>query len=419
MKRLLPKLLPRLSLSNCQKLFSSESARSSNGDAQLTEIQRDYIDPVEMLGAIRGKGIDFFCGVPDSLLKDFCACVTSRLPRENHVIVANEGCAVSMAAGHYLASGRPGLVYLQNSGLGNTVNPIMSLASTNVYSIPMLLMIGWRGEPGKRDEPQHVHQGENTINLIESMHLPCQVLPDYFEGALQVLDNAISHMEINKGPFCLLVRKRTFSSYVMTKKDEMEAPLCRESAIQIVADNIDRSSCIVSNTGMTSRELFEHRATTGGEHFRDFLTVGCMGHSSSIAMGIATVQSKRQVVCLDGDGSLIMHMGALATAGQMQQKNFKHIVINNGAHDSVGGQPTAALDTNRIQLPALALASGYRQAWTCSTAEEIVEGVTRLQNGEGPLFMEILVHRGSRKDLGRPTRSPIENKEDLMNFLKT
>ncbi|KAL3842621.1 hypothetical protein ACJMK2_020614 [Sinanodonta woodiana] len=383
----------------------------------MTELVRDFLDPAEFYKLLRGIGVDFFCGVPDSLLKDFCAYITNNTPKENHVITANEGSAVGLAAGYHMATGKTAMVYMQNSGLGNTVNPILSLAVPSVYSIPMLMLIGWRGEPGKRDEPQHRVQGQATPGLLAALGIPFQILPDYLEGADQSVQSAKHYMDLSKGPFAFLVKRQTFLPYKLKKDKTLDFPLTRESALKIIVDGLDNRDVVVSTTGMLSRELYEYRVHKKMGHEKDFLTVGSMGHASSIALGIALSKPKRQVFCLDGDGAAIMHMGNMATIGQGGPANFKHILINNGAHDSVGGQPTDAANHTGFSFGAVVLGCGYKEALLAVNEEEVALAVSKMKSMKGPVFLEIKVSKGGRKDLGRPTRTPLENKHDFMHFL--
>ncbi|MBN4049056.1 phosphonopyruvate decarboxylase [archaeon AH-315-M20] len=354
----------------------------------------------------------FFTGVPDSLLKDFCAYVTDNTPKEKNIITSNEGNAIALAAGHYLATGKFGLVYMQNSGLGNTTSPLTSLADSEVYSIPMLLLIGWRGEPGVKDEPQHVKMGKVTLSLLDNLNIPYKILNDNYEN---IIKEAKRYMEKNKSPFAIVVKKGTFEKYTLKNKKETNYELNREEAIKIIVPLLDEKDIIVSTTGKTSRELFELREENKQGHEKDFLTVGSMGHSSSIALGIALQKPGRIVYCFDGDGALIMHMGSLSSIGQQKPKNFRHIVFNNFAHDSVGGQPTAAWN---IDIPKIAKANGYVDAFSVETKEEIIDYVKKIKEMGGPVLLEVKVNKGSRKDLGRPTTTPIENKEGFMQFLQ-
>jgi len=399
-----------------QEMQVQEQIRQNLDAGQMTELVRDFLHPGDFYRAIRNIGINFFCGVPDSLLKDFCAYVAQNENETCHIITANEGNAIGLAAGYHLATGNISLVYLQNSGLGNIVNPLVSLAAPEVYSVPMLLLIGWRGEPGKRDEPQHMIQGQITSQLLDTLGIPFSPLPDYIEGAKKTLNAAKQYMRNHSSPYALLVKRQTFLPYKL-RKSNSEYPMSREVALKIILNSLHDSDAVVSTTGMLSRELFEHRVAQEQGHERDFLTVGSMGHASSIALGIAMNKPKRQVFCLDGDGSVIMHMGALSIIGQMRPRNLKHIVFNNGAHDSVGGQQTAAFNSSTFHLTKTAVSNGYTEGRVAVTVDDVINGVQWLQETHGPAMLEIKVHRGSRKDLGRPTRSPIQNKADFMNFL--
>ncbi|KAK6973501.1 phosphonopyruvate decarboxylase-like isoform X1 [Biomphalaria glabrata] len=378
-----------------------------------------HLNPGVFYEAIKDSGINFFCGVPDSLLKDFCAYVTSNSSSKDHVITANEGAAVALASGYHLATGQTAMVYLQNSGVGNMVNPLMSLANPAVYSIPILLLVGWRGEPGVKDEPQHIAQGRITRNMLECMDIPCEVLPKDVNAMKELLAKADHHFSTRKSPFAILVKSKTFSSYSLkTSAQDNQFPLTREEALFKVVECMNENDAIVGTTGMLSRELFEYRVFKKMGHARDFLTVGSMGHASAIALGIALQKPSRQVFCLDGDGALLMHMGTMATIGQQGPENFKHVVFNNGAHDSVGGQPTEAANHDDFDLCAIARGCGYKEALVAVTAEEIEEKLSYLHKAKGPVFLELKVKVGARSDLGRPTRTTHENKEDFMTFLQ-
>lgn len=362
------------------------------------------------------NGVDFFTGVPDSLLKNICAYITDNAPREKHIIAANEGAAIGIASGYYMASGRVPLVYMQNSGLGNTVNPLLSLADEKVYSLPILLMIGWRGEPGTKDEPQHKKQGEVTLGLLDAMKIPYVILDANEDKALAQIHNVIASAKEKSIPHAIIIRKDTFGKYKLQHEAKNEYSLSREEALKLVVDNLDNTDIVVSTTGKLSRELFEYREAKEQEHEKDFLTVGSMGHSSSIALGIAIEKPERNVYCLDGDGAFIMHMGAISNVGSLSLKNYRHIIFNNGAHESVGGQPTLGFN---LDIPSISRACGYKYAVTVSEKEEILQAINNLKNADGPALVEIRVKIASRENLGRPTTTPIENKESFMNFLST
>ena len=360
-------------------------------------------------------GIKYFVGVPDSLLKDFCFYVLDRTDLNKNIIAANEGTAIALAAGHYLATGEFALVYMQNSGLGNAVNPLTSLVDPDVYSIPLLLFIGWRGEPGRKDEPQHVKQGKITLSLLDTLGIHYEVHPETLEESEAALHRAVDHMIYKESPFAFVLRAKTFSPYLERKSDsDSYYELTREDALRETVENLSDDAIIVSTTGKLSRELFECRVTTRGKHEGDFLTVGSMGHASQIALAVALAKPNKQIFCLDGDGAFIMHMGSVPIIGSRKPSNFRHIVFNNGSHDSVGGQPTVGYE---IDIPAIARACGYLKVLRIQKREEIGEAVRKAQALKGPVLIEILVKRGARLDLGRPTIAPVENKNIFMKNL--
>lgn len=359
--------------------------------------------------------VDFFCGVPDSLLKDICAYITDNAPAQNHVITANEGNAIALAAGYHMATRNIPLVYMQNSGIGNAVNPLLSLTDKQVYNIPVLLMIGWRGEPGTKDEPQHITQGEVTLDLLKAMQIPYLILSADENEAKAQVQQALSDIKTTHQPLALVVRKSVFESYKIKSIQETNFELSREEAIKLIVNHLNGHEVIVSTTGKTSRELFEYRKQLNQSHFSDFLTVGCMGHANQIALGIALSKPNKRIICIDGDGALLMHMGSLAINGKMQPKNFVHFIINNGAHESVGGQPTVGFD---VDIPALALACNYKKAISVSTSADLDKVLKSIHPDDCPALIEIKVRMASRDDLGRPTIKPVDNKKDFMKNLE-
>ena len=356
--------------------------------------------------ALLKEGISLFAGVPDSLLKEFCACVTDRTDALHNIITANEGNALALAAGHYLATGKPALVYLQNSGEGNLVNPLLSLVDEDVYKMPVLLVIGWRGEPGVHDEPQHVKQGKLTLELLKTMGIEHAVLEDVSQVA-----SACRYMQETEKPYALVVRKGTFDKYERKASAEQTPSLPREEAIKTVASLLGGRDIVVSTTGMISRELYENRAS----HEKDFLTVGSMGHASSIAMGIALNKPERRGFVLDGDGAFLMHMGACGVIASRNLPNFKHIVFNNEAHDSVGGQPTCV---GSMELLKVAEGCGCTVRFSVSSVEELKAVWENFASTQASAFLEIKVKKGARTDLGRPKEKPVENKKAFMAFIQ-
>ena len=322
---------------------------------------------------------------------------------------------MALAAGYHLATGRIPVVYMQNSGLGNTVNPLMSLTDKLVYNIPLLLIIGWRGEPGVKDEPQHLKQGLVTLPLLETLGIRCEVMVEEESSLAAQVERAVSHMRETGEAFALVVRKGTFDDYKLQSKQESTLTMNRERAIELIAAAVSEHDVIVSTTGKTSRELFEYRVAKHQGHQQDFLTVGSMGHASQIALGIAINQPDRRVFCFDGDGATIMHTGNMAIIGTVAPANYYHIVFNNGAHDSVGGQPTVGL---KVDIPAVARALGYQTVISVDNETDLICQLKYLTSHQAPLLLEVKVKKGARKDLGRPTTTPVENKDALMEFLK-
>jgi phosphonopyruvate decarboxylase len=373
------------------------------------------IDPAEFLDWLEKNGITFATGVPDSLLKEFGQEAMSSWPRERHIIAANEGNAIALAMGHYLATGRPALVYLQNSGLGNTVNPLLSLADPEVYAIPMVLLVGWRGQPGVKDEPQHVKQGRVMPAMIDSFEHPWAVLPRDAAAARATVGTAAARALEEQTPYFLVVEKGTFAARPNDGLRSIDDPRpSREKALRALLTSIGDEAAYVGTTGMLSRELFEHRQAGLGRGDRDLLNVGGMGHASSIALTVALRRPDREVWCLDGDGALLMHMGALPVLAANAPATFFHVVINNAVHDSVGGQPTAI---GGVDLPALARNVGYRHAEAVTDLGELDAAVARLRTHGGPSLLEVRVRPGSRTDLGRPTRTPRESRDLFMRSL--
>ena len=366
------------------------------------------IDTTSFYEMLVDNGIDYFAGVPDSLLKDLCACISDKSSKGANIITANEGNAVALCAGHYLATGRVGAAYMQNSGLGNAVNPLLSLTDPEVYSIPVLLIIGWRGEPGVNDEPQHRKQGEITCRMLETMNIGYEIIGPDSKASMK---KAVESLKESK-PYALVIRKGTFSSYKAPQQPN-EWIMKREQALDIILSKTAQDDIIVSTTGKTSREVFELREKNGQDHGNDFLTVGSMGHTSSIAYGIAS-GTDQNVYCIDGDGSFIMHMGALAVIGSNPLPNFKYIINDNGSHESVGGQPTCS---PRLDLPSILRGFGFEEVYEASDEKMLSEMMDSMKE-EGMKALIIKTNVGSRPDLGRPNLSPKENKKVFTERIK-
>jgi len=373
------------------------------------------INPSEFYEQFAGHGVDFFTGVPDSLLKEFCLCIDDRISNDKHIIAANEGNAVALASGYYLATKSLPLVYMQNSGLGNAVNPLLSLCDPDVYSIPLLVMVGWRGEPGVKDEPQHVKQGKVQLDLLKAMDIPYEIISQDDDQFSTKISNVIEIAKNENRPVVLLIKKGTFEKYKTEITQFDDQRMNREEALEIILENLNDNTIVVSTTGKTSREIFEIREKREQTHEQDFLTVGSMGHCSSIALGIALAKPHRDVVCIDGDGAMLMHLGSLTTIASMKPGNFRHILMNNEVHESVGGQETAA---KNLELSAIVKAVGSTNVFNAATPDDLKTIITDFMTCAGPSFSEVKIRPGSRDDLGRPTIKPVDNKENFMKFLE-
>ena len=370
------------------------------------------IDVEDFVNYLKEKDIDFFCGVPDSQLSPFCDYVEEN---EQNIIAANEGNAVGIATGYHLTTSKVPVVYLQNSGLGNIVNPVTSLTHNKVYSIPVIYVIGWRGQPGVHDEPQHKKQGKITLDLLELLDIDYIIInaESSFDQLRSAYENEFLEKLKNGNSVAIVVSKGAFEDYKIEKSNDNT--LTRENAIQIVTSYLDEDDMIVSTTGKSSRELFEYRENNNQGHGNDFLTVGSMGHSSSIALGIALNNENKKIFCFDGDGAVLMHMGSLALVGSKSPKNFYHVLFNNSAHESVGGLPTIMSDVN---IDGLVASCGYNNVFNASNEGELQDVLPKFVQSKGPVFLNIDVNIESRKDLGRPTTTPIENKMDFMKKLQ-
>ena len=365
---------------------------------------------VEIIGA------DFYTGVPDSQLRALCDYMMDiyGIDAKHHLIGANEGNCAALAAGYHLATGKVPVVYTQNSGEGNIINPAASLLNDRVYAIPVIFVVGWRGEPGVHDEPQHVYQGEVTVRLLEDMDIrTCIVGKETTEKELRAIMETFRTILAQGKSVAFVIRKGALSC-----EEKMEytgiGTMAREEILRHIVD-VSGEDPVVSTTGKASRELFEIREARGQGHQYDFLTVGSMGHSSSIALGIAVQKPEKKIWCVDGDGAVLMHMGAMAVLGACRPDNLVHVVINNGAHETVGGMPTAA---GSADLVAAAKACGYPYAACAESFEQLDRELAAAKVRKSLSFLEVKCSIGSRKDLGRPTTTATENKERFMEYLK-
>lgn len=371
------------------------------------------INVEDFVSYLKDINIEFFTGVPDSQLSSFADYVEENC---DNIIAANEGNALAIASGYNLSTGNYPLVYLQNSGLGNIVNPVTSLTHNEVYSIPIVYLIGWRGQPGVHDEPQHIKQGAITLDLLKLLDINFTVISKdtEFTELKEIFENEFINQLKEGNSVAIVVSKGAFEEYKIKK--ENKNILSRENAIQAIVNHLSEEEMVVSTTGKSSRELFEYREKLKQGHGNDFLTVGSMGHSSSIALGVALNNSNKKIFCFDGDGAILMHMGSLALIGSIKPENFHHVMFNNSAHESVGGLPTIMSD---IDIDEIILSCGYKKVYNASSIDELNEILPQFIEDAGPVFLNIEVNLKSRKDLGRPTTTPFENKLEFIKKLRS
>ena len=383
---------------------------STSSRNPITETERNFINSKELYDLLSSHNIDFYTGVPDSLLKDFLAFLKDT--SDNNIITANEGLSVSFATGYHLATGKIPCVYLQNSGLGNTINPLMSLVHEKVYNIPMLLLVGWRGEPYKKDEPQHVAQGEISETILNGLGIKYSILPDHIKYAQFIIDESVEYIKETNKPCVLLVKRQTFKNYTPLKESNSNANIKRYSALKIIAEQLSDYK-IVSTTGFISRELYDIRKKQNNNFGNDFYVVGSMGHCSSIATGLA-MYSDKKIVCIDGDGSALMHLGSMSTIGNLKPNNLIHILLNNNAHESVGGQTTNCSNTNFVEI---AKGCGYTDSYLVNSEKKLIQSLEDIQKFErtGPIFIEVKINTGTIESLGRPDNNFIDVKKKFMD----
>ena len=371
--------------------------------------------PEVFFQVLKEQGVEFYTGVPDSTLKHFCFFMDSQTSQNSHIIAANEGSAIGIATGYYLSTGKVPLVYMQNSGFGNALNPITSLVDESVFSIPMIIMMGWRGEPGVKDAIQHKKDGEVQEDILKSLNLSYTHISDDLVKMKNQMEDIFDSVKNNNEPHVILVSKNYFQRFNSQQAVIDKAKfLTREMALTHIINNIEDDDVVVSTTGKCSRELYEIRKKHSMNPDRDLRIVGSMGHVSSVALGLS-INISNQIICIDGDGSLIMHMGTLPTIGKYSKNNFKHVILNNFSHDSVGGQDTSS---NYIDYENLAYSTSYKNYFQIDNKASFVDIFKSFRASEGPSFLEIVVSKGSNENLTRPKTTPLDNRKYFMNFLK-
>ncbi|MHA1671605.1 MAG: phosphonopyruvate decarboxylase [Promethearchaeota archaeon] len=364
---------------------------------------------------LKENNLTFFTGIPDSTFKEWIKFIIQNNPKSlQNVVACNECEAIAIATGYHLATKKIGIVYMQNSGLGKTVNPLTSLCDREVYSIPILMMIGWRGEPGIKDAPQHKKMGKITLSLLDTLQIPYIILEPDIDLIRKHISKAITYLKEQKGPFALIIRPNLFQKYNGIEISENSFEISREEAITFLMGNLTSDDIIISTTGHLSRELYEYREKRKKDHFKSFYNIGSMGCASSIGLGIALQKPNKKIVVFDGDGAAIMQLGTFTSIGKYKPPNFIHIIFNNNTHESTGGQPT---NSESVDFCKVALASNYNSAYLVNTLAELRKIIPEVKKGEGPILIVINIKRGTKANLKRPHRNPEEYKEDFMKYL--
>jgi len=370
------------------------------------------IDQERFFKALSDRDVEFFTGVPDSYLNAFCTYLAGNVSLSRHIIAANEGNAVALASGYYFATGTVPLVYMQNSGMGNALNPLVSLVDKHVYSVPMVLLIGWRGDPSGKDHVQHKTQGQITTKLLDMLEIPYAVVKNDDESIEETVSWAVRTAKDTGFPTALLAQKGIFAKTTKQPIVDDTYPMSREEAIRVVLDNTPKDTIFVATTGRAARELYHLRKERGETHDHDVLNIGSMGHASSISMGMAQAIKNRLVVCLDGDAAAIMHLGALTTVSTYDMPNFLHIILNNGVHESVGGQPSAG---HLVDFTKIAQGSGYR-AQVVDNEDSLITALKGLADGKAASFIDVRIRKGIRSTLPPLEMSSRELRTNSMNI---
>lgn len=369
----------------------------------------------DFFNILKEKGFTFFTGIPDSTFKNFLKFIADNDNKcLQNLIACNECESIALSAGYYLATNKIAVVYMQNSGLGKAVNPLTSLCDPDVYSIPVLLMIGWRGEPEKNDAPQHKKMGRIMLSLLETLEIPYSILKPDLKYIESELNKAIEYFNTINGPYAFIIRSDFFQKYEMKTIQINNCELTREEAIELIMDNLNENEIIISTTGYTSREVYEFREKREKDHFKSFYNIGSMGCASSIGLSIAIQKPNKKIIVFDGDGATIMQMGTFTTIGKNTPANFVHIIFDNHVHETTGGQPSNSISANFLQI---ALACNYKYGKIVRTKTELFDVIKVIKNKEGPLIIAVQVKMGTRPNLKRPEKAPKYYKENLLKFL--
>lgn len=369
----------------------------------------------DFFNILKENGFTFFTGIPDSTFKNFMKFIVDNDGKcLQNLVACNECESIALSAGYYLATNKIGIAYMQNSGLGKAINPLTSLCDQDTYSIPVLLLIGWRGEPGKNDAPQHKKMGRIMLSLLETLEIPYSILEPDLDYIKNEMKKAKKYFNNRKEPYAFIIRRNFFEDYDIKTLQKNNYELNREEAIELIMDNLDENDIVISTTGLISREVYEYRENREKDHFKSFYNIGSMGCASSIGLSIALQRPNKRILIFDGDGAAIMQMGVFTTIGKNFPDNLVHIIFDNHAHETTGNQPSNSTAVNFHQV---ALASNYNYGTIVTTKSQLLDVINEIKHKKGPQMIVVRVKMGFRLDLKRPEKEPTNYKEYLMKYL--
>ena len=354
------------------------------------------IEVKSLINLLKKNNSNFYTGVPDSVLKELSFALRNK-GTKNHIIATNEGSAVSLGIGNYLSTKKVPCIYMQNSGLSNALNPLISIAHEKVYSIPLILIIGWRGSPKIKDEPQHNVKGQITESLLKLLNINYTIIRTIAD--LKKFDKQIKSAKKKNSIVACLIEQGTLEKTKQINKKKDFYKLDKELFLKTLLESLEKNTKIISSTGYNSRELMFLRNKYKIQNSRDFYMVGGMGHSSSVALGYS-LSTKKKTICVDGDGSLLMHLGSIKTVGTFAKNNFKYILLNNNSHDSVGGQNTYADDIN---FKNLSKSLGFKKFYLIKNDRNLKKNIQKFLKDKNLCFLEVKVSNSKIKNLPRPT----------------
>ena len=348
-----------------------------------------------LINVLKKNDINFFTGIPDSILIELSRFLQNKNKRK-HIRATSEGSAISIGIGHYLSTKQVPCIYMQNSGLSNALNPLISITSKKVYNIPLVLIIGWRGSPRVKDEPQHNVKGKITESILKLLNIKYTIVRS--GNDLSQFNKIVKNAKKNNNIAACLIEQGTIKKIKKTYNKKNFYKLNKELFLKTLLETLEKNSKVISSTGYNSRELMYLRNKYKLINTKDFYMVGGMGHTASVALGYS-LSTKKKTICIDGDGSFLMHLGSIKTAGTFANNNFKYILLNNNSHDSVGGQNTYA---NNIDFEKLSKSLGFKKFYKIKNNKNLKQNIKRFLKGNNLNFLEVKITNSKIKNLPRP-----------------